>query len=130
MISYLKDAGWPTDPNAIHERVMLDFNYAHIVEVGGVSAGLFKFKYLEELNQWYVVQIQIHSDFQGRKIGSRLLLELIAKAKENGASVALGVLKTNPAQNLYYRLGFEKVGETDAEYNLEYHNCNSVIENG
>lgn len=120
MTNYLQDMGWPTNPEAMLKRVMLDYDYAHIIEADGISAGLFKVKFRQALNQWYVVQIQVHPNFQNMKIGSRLLLDLIDKANKNDASVALGVLKTNPAQHLYYKLGFEKVGETDAEYNLEY----------
>ena len=120
MSNYLQDMGLPTDSEAILTRVMLDYESANIVIVDGVSAGLFKVKYLDTLKQWYVVQIQIHPDYQNMKIGRRLINDLFVKAKKSGDSVTLGVLKTNPAQNLYYKLGFKKVGETDVEYNLKF----------
>jgi ribosomal protein S18 acetylase RimI-like enzyme len=120
MSNYLQDMGLPTDSEAILTRVMLDYECAKIVVVDGISAGLFKVKYLDTLNQWYVVQIQIHPEYQNMKIGRRLIHDLLVKAKTTGDSVTLGVLKTNPAQNLYYRLGFKKVGETDVEYNLKF----------
>ena len=120
MTRYLEDMGLSTNQEAILERVMLDYDKADIIEIDGTAVGLFKVKYQEALNQWFVVQIQVHPNFQNMKIGSQLILGLFDKAKKTGASVALGVLKTNPAQRLYYKLGFEKVGETEAEYNLEY----------
>ena len=115
---YLSDMGAGTDRKSYVERVLLHYDAAQIVEVNGQRAGLFKAIYRAEKNEWYVVQIQIHPDFQNGKIGSRLLKGLIEKAKLQGANVALGVLKTNPAQKLYKRLGFKVVGENEWEYEM------------
>ncbi|CAH0529815.1 GNAT family N-acetyltransferase [Vibrio hippocampi] len=120
MTQYMQDMNWPTDKMAMVERVRLDYDCANIIEVDGKMAGLFKVKFRPQQNQWYVVQIQVHPSFQNKKIGRTLILELFELAKITASSVALGVLKTNPAQHLYYHLGFVKVAETDAEYLLEY----------
>lgn len=119
MKEHLSAMAMPTTREAYLERVMNNFADAQIVEVGGQRAGLFKSTYLADRNQWYVVQIQVHPDYQNGHIGRRLLSQLIDKARKQGASVGLSVLKKNPAQHLYYRLGFEQVGETAVEYELE-----------
>lgn len=119
MKEHLTAMEMPTTREAYLERVMNCFEDAQIVEVGGCRAGLFKPTFLADRHQWYVVQIQIHPDYQNGHIGGRLLSQLIDKARKEDASVGLSVLKKNPAQQLYYRLGFEQVGETAVEYELE-----------
>lgn len=120
MHRYLADVGMPTSEAGYRERVLVDFEHAEIVEHQGAPMGLFKTRYQAERNRWYVVQIQVAAEYQGCGVGSQLLKMLFAKAAQQNAKVALGVIKTNPAQQLYYRLGFRKVGETDTEYLLEY----------
>ncbi|KMV30976.1 GNAT family N-acetyltransferase [Photobacterium swingsii] len=120
MKQYLEDVGEPTTTEAYLERVMYKFEDAKVIKVHGESAGLFKVSYIPENNQWYVVQIQLHPGYQNHRIGRQLLTELISVATEQGASVGLSVLKTNPAKRLYTRLGFEPVGETKTEFKMEY----------
>ncbi|WP_267740076.1 GNAT family N-acetyltransferase [Vibrio cholerae] len=81
--------------------------------------GLFKAPHTEELNYWYLVQIQISPEFQGLKIGSKLILGLIAKAEITKSKVGLNVIETNPAKQLYLKLGFEVVKSSGAEPSLE-----------
>lgn len=120
MRQYLEEMGAPTSAEEFVARVQYHFDDAKIIEINGKSAGLFKASFLPEQNQWYLVQIQIHPDYQGQNIGGTLIKQLIEKANTQGASVALSVLKTNPAKGLYDRLGFVQVGETEFEYEMEY----------
>ncbi|TOH27563.1 N-acetyltransferase [Vibrio parahaemolyticus] len=90
-----------------------------MVELDGKPIGLFKATYTEELNYWYLVQIQISPEFQGLKIGSKLILDLIAKAGATKSKVGLSVIETNPAKQLYLKLGFEIVKSSGAEQLLE-----------
>ena len=119
MRKYLEEVGAPTTEDEFLYRVQYHFEDAKIIEANGRSIGLFKASFLPELNQWYLVQIQVHPEFQNLKIGSRLIRELLAKAKAQGVSVVLYVLKSNPAQNLYKSLGFEQVDETEFEFAME-----------
>lgn len=93
MKEHLSAMAMPTTREAYLERVMNNFADAQIVEVEGQRAGLFKSTYLADRNLWYVVQIQIHPDYQNGHIGRRLLNQLIDKARKQGASVGLSVLK-------------------------------------
>ena len=65
--------------------------------------------------------------FQGRGIGQKLLQKAIDTAKETGKSARLQVLKENLAAELYRRLGFKEVGETDTHLKMEYNPSNQAI---
>ena len=108
-------------------RINHNFDDAKIIEINGNSAGIFKASYLADKACWYLFQIQIHPDFQNLKIGSQLLTSLINKAQQEGKSVGLSVLKSNPAFNLYKSLGFTIVDEDEHEYELlrEHKNKNA-----
>lgn len=120
MRKYLEAANMPTDHQSYLTRILLHFEDAQIILANGHSAGLFKSRYLSELNQWYLFQIQVHSDFQNQSIGSTLIKSLIDKAKRDQANVGLSVIKSNPARHLYARLGFEQTGENEFEYEMAY----------
>lgn len=119
MRQYLEDVGLPTSVEGYEERVRFEFAHAKIVEIEGAPAGLFKATYDQERNYWYLVQIQVDPKYQGLQIGSQLIQDLIAKAKETGARVGLNVIKTNPAKKLYLRLGFKVVDDSGPEHLME-----------
>ncbi|MBY8038435.1 GNAT family N-acetyltransferase [Vibrio fluvialis] len=118
MRHYLEQVGAPTSREAFLQRIHYHFDDAKIVLIDDQLAGLFKATFLPDRNQWYLVQIQVHPDFQNARIGSRLIAALIEQAKTEGASVGLSVLKSNPAQHLYARLGFQCTGESEFEYDM------------
>jgi ribosomal protein S18 acetylase RimI-like enzyme len=54
----------------------------------------------------YLSRIEIHPDYQGRGIGTRLIGALTAEARQIGQDLVLDVLTVNRrAQALYRRLG-------------------------
>ncbi len=63
--------------------------------------------------------IFILPEYQGRGIGSLIITDLIREASQRGESIKLQVFKTNPAIELYRRLGFELAGQTDTHYLLQ-----------
>ncbi|WP_395355576.1 GNAT family N-acetyltransferase [Vibrio sp. D3] len=117
MGQYLKDCGMPITKDAYLSRILYEFKHAKIIEVDGSSAGLFKAKFNEESNEWYLVQI--HQNYQNQKIASSLISMLIGKANVTNSAVGLSVVKTNPAKHLYSRLGFETVSENEFEYLMQ-----------
>ncbi len=119
MRRYLEEVGMPTSTEEYEKRIRFEFSHAQIVELDGKPIGLFKATYTEELNYWYLVQIQISPEFQGLKIGSKLILDLITKAGAAKSKVGLSVIETNPAKQLYLKLGFEIVKSSGAEQLLE-----------
>lgn len=63
----------------------------------------------------HIIDISILPSFQGNGVGFYLISNLQQKAKEENKPVILQVLHTNPARNLYERLGFHVVS-TDELY--------------
>jgi len=64
-----------------------------------------------------LVGIQLLPEFQGRGIGSDLILRELAHAKALGKPLRLQVLRANDrARALYERLGFRVVGETEHHF--------------
>ncbi len=81
-----------------------------IVVVGGEDAGLFDVR--PHADGVEVAQIKILPAFQGRGLGTHILTDVLADAHSQGLSVALRVLRVNPARRLYERLGFVAIGAT------------------
>ena len=59
------------------------------------------------------VSIRIIEKAQNKGIGTLFILHLIKLSKEFCIPIYIGVMKTNPAQNLYKRLGFELYNPDD-----------------
>lgn len=66
-----------------------------------------------------LVDIALLPEHQKQGIGAKYLRELIQKSEEAGVPVRLQVLKNNPAQRLYERLGFIKIGEDELYLQME-----------
>ena len=64
----------------------------------------------------YLEQIFIDAAFQRRGIGTEIIQGLIDRATQAGQPVTLGVVRTNPARNLYHRLGFRITHENDRKF--------------
>ena len=60
----------------------------------------------------YLGEIQISKDFQNQGIGTSLIQSLIQEAQTSNKKLWLKVLKGNPAQKLYQRLGFTNLQES------------------
>lgn len=60
-----------------------------------------------------LVDISLLPDFRSHGIGSALIHKLIETAAAKGQAVTLQVLRTNPAQHLYLRLGFVVTGQDE-----------------
>ncbi len=97
-------------------RVRYRYECAQIIEREGRAAGLLKVT--RDGLDWQLVQIQLAPELQGRGVGAALIRELIAEARDAGASLCLNVLHQNPARHLYERLGFVVVGDGEHEYQM------------
>ncbi len=70
-------------------------------------------------HEFRLVDITLLPDHRGVGVGTRLILELIEEAAKTGRPVALQVLRTNPAQRLYKRLGLVQVGDDGMHLQME-----------
>ncbi|AVK82231.1 N-acetyltransferase [Lysinibacillus sp. B2A1] len=61
----------------------------------------------------HLIDISILPSFQGNGLGTYLITKLQQTAKEENKPVILQVFQTNPARNLYERLGFQIVSTDD-----------------
>ena len=79
-----------------------------IISVGGVDAGMLDVEHRPA--EIYLSRIEIHPDYQGRGIGTRLITALLDEARQRGQDLVLDVLSVNHrAQALYQRLGMKEV---------------------
>ena len=67
-----------------------------------------------------LVRIYLLPEAQGLGIGTYLVQRLCDRATAAGVPVRLRVLRANPAQRLYRRLGFSVVAETEFHVQMEY----------
>jgi ribosomal protein S18 acetylase RimI-like enzyme len=65
-----------------------------------------------------IIDIAILPEFQKKGIGSEILKGLFERAKAIEQPVTIHVESFNPAMNLYKRLGFQKISETNGVYHL------------
>jgi ribosomal protein S18 acetylase RimI-like enzyme len=64
----------------------------------------------------FLAQIFVDGAFQRRGIGTDVMRRLIGEASREGRAVTLGVVKTNPALQLYKRLGFRVTHDDDRKF--------------
>jgi GNAT superfamily N-acetyltransferase len=73
--------------------------------------------YLDEWEEEFrIVDIALLPAWRGKGIGSRILQEVISRARKKGKAVSIHVEQFNPAMSLYKRLGFENVSEDGVYY--------------
>jgi ribosomal protein S18 acetylase RimI-like enzyme len=74
----------------------------------------------ETENNTHIIDIALLPQYRKKGIGNFVLQQLIDKAKKQQKTISLQVIKTNPAKNLYIRLGFIVVKEDGLR---EYMEC-------
>ena len=65
-------------------------------------------------------QLHIVASFRNHAIGTQLILALQDRARNEGKSVGLNVIRGNQAVVLYRRLGFRIVGEDEEKFNMRW----------
>lgn len=89
-----------------------------IMELGGQAIGTLSV--IEEQDHVFLRVIQLHPDWQNRGLGTRLISQVIERAREKNQPTRLQVLKVNPARALYERCGFAVTGETETHFLMEH----------
>jgi ribosomal protein S18 acetylase RimI-like enzyme len=69
---------------------------------------------------WTLVDIALLPAYQNRGIGTLLLDGLLREAAAAGKSVKLHVVQSNPAKNLYERLGFSEVTSSEVYCEMKW----------
>jgi ribosomal protein S18 acetylase RimI-like enzyme len=85
-------------------------NDTRIVVLDGEDIGWVEFRATED--EVFLKQLYISPTHQRRGIGSRVMRLLLEERRGTAKSMALFVLKNNPAFRFYQRHGFEVIRET------------------
>jgi len=88
-----------------------------ILEQDGIAAGK---AVLDTLGQdWRLVELALLPALRGQGLGAALLAALQARARAQGASIGLAVLRTNlAAVRLYERAGFRFAGGNELQHQM------------
>ncbi len=107
---------YPWNPTLFRDSFMpQDYR---VIEIDNQIIGFIKVVVLE--TEIYLGEIQIVRDYQKQGIGSSLIRSLIQEARESNRKLWLKVLKGNPAQKLYTRLGFTIFEESSTHQKMVY----------
>lgn len=88
---------------------------SYIIELNGEYIGFYNDELLED-NTYEIGNICIIPKYQGKGIGTKLLKDIISKNKDK--DIKLQYFKQNPVGELYKRLGFIPIGETNYHYQM------------
>jgi ribosomal protein S18 acetylase RimI-like enzyme len=89
-----------------------------IITVGGRDVG---FVHVEETRGGIrLAQIHVEPSYRSRGIGTKLIKDLLHDARAKTKPVSLSVVKHNPAQTLYERLGFKVIGEDETKLHMRW----------
>jgi ribosomal protein S18 acetylase RimI-like enzyme len=88
-----------------------------LLSIDGVAAG--RFYVHRRADELRIVDIALLEEFRNRGIGGELMNEILAEGVSKALPVRIHVERDNPAQRLYKRLGFEKIGESGVYELLE-----------
>ena len=90
-------------------------NDTWIIQLNGKDIGFYNGITLED-GSYEIGNICIISEYQRKGIGTQLLKDIIEIHK--GQNIHIQFFKSNPVGNLYKRLGFEVLGETEYHYQM------------
>jgi ribosomal protein S18 acetylase RimI-like enzyme len=110
--------GWDEDRHQRHFAAGLDCGEICAIEVDGTRVGMVQL--FEHIDAIEIGEIQIEPIYQSRGIGTQVLRDTIARAHAQRKKVTLRTgLKNYRAFELYRRLGFERVAQTETHDHME-----------
>ena len=107
--------GWDEAWQRRHfEKTYSPARHAVVVRNGPHHRDIGRLSLTRHWRKIFLRDIELVADERNRGLGSALIAALLAQARNEGRAVELIVLKCNPAQHLYRRLGF-RVADDDGE---------------
>ena len=88
-----------------------------VIEVENKTIGFTKLVHNEDM--LYLAEIQIDRAYQNQGIGTAIINAAIAESEKLSKKITLNVIKGNPAEYLYKKLGFEVFDETETHRILQ-----------
>jgi ribosomal protein S18 acetylase RimI-like enzyme len=111
-------SGWDEEWEQQNFRERFDPDRRQIIRIDGEDAGAFGF--YADGDHVLLDYLAILPEYQRRGIGSRLISSVVEEARKLGKPVRVQVLKTNPATQLYKRLGFDIVEEAERHFIMKW----------
>lgn len=90
----------------------------YLIEKQDIAVGRLYIDYFFENKEIRIIDITILPEWRNKGIGSLIFKEIINKARNTNLKVTIHVESFNPAKELYKRLGFIKISETNGIYHL------------
>ncbi len=106
--------GWDEDWQADYFRRKFDTTGKRIIQHDGVDIGCLAV--VDKADQIFLSYIALAPGFQGRGIGTQLIKTVLLQGRKQNVPVTLKVLGTNPAKELYERLGFTVMDISETHY--------------
>lgn len=111
--------GWDEEFQRRYFEEHWDPGPRRIIVVQGQDVGMVQVEtYQDEI---FLALIEVAPQWQGKGIGSAVIRDVQARAREAGLPLTLHVLKANPkAKRLYERLGFVVVEEREERFVMRW----------
>jgi ribosomal protein S18 acetylase RimI-like enzyme len=81
-----------------------------VIEIAGRPIGFTRL--VRQGDELYLAEVQISGKYRNNGIGTAIVRAAIAESERLDALLTLKVIKGNPAESLYTRLGFRVYAET------------------
>jgi ribosomal protein S18 acetylase RimI-like enzyme len=110
--------GWDEERHQRHFSACIEKGGISIIEFNGNRIGMIQL--LESDGELEVAEIQIHTKYQNQGIGTSVLKDVIASARQRGQVIHLRVgLKNDKAVRLYESLGFSPTTKSETHINMK-----------
>jgi ribosomal protein S18 acetylase RimI-like enzyme len=109
---------WDQDEVIARFKQHLRVKEVQIIAMNGEDAGFLQV--VESAADITLAQIHLRAAFRRLGIGTRLILELLDRARASHRPVVLSVVRNNPALALYQRLGFTVTGEDETKFHMRW----------
>ena len=111
--------GWDEDWQRQHfAATYVPEQHALIVRLDPVPRDIGRISVMRHWRKIFLRDIELLAAERNRGIGTAMIRALLELAKADGRAVELLVLKCNPAQRLYVRLGFTVVADDGARLTM------------
>ena len=115
MKSYVEKV-YPWNPTLFRDSFISE-DY-RVIKIKDIVIGCIKVLVSE--TEIYLAEIQIDRHYQNRGIGTSLICSIIEQAQLNNKKLWLKVIKGNPAERLYRRLGFSVFEESSTHKMMSF----------
>src|SRR5262245_39085009 len=114
MENIIKQLNLSMEAQLVGFRQRWDVTQVEIITLDGTDIGWLQ-SFVKE-DALFLAQLFIDRALRGQGIGTAIVKALIEDAARAGRALTLGVVKTNPAQRLYERLGFRTTHEDERKF--------------